>query len=179
MKKWQVVKKHMVYENPFFSVTEDELLLSDGSKQTYYIMHRRDFVSVVACENDFIYLIEMNRYTLGRDSLEIPMGGIEEKELPLVAARRELKEETGIVAGKMRQIGVCDAFKGQSNQKFYTFIAEDLSFQARDLDIIEKESGLEVRKIKISEISEMIHDGKITDACTIASFQLFMLHYKG
>lgn len=178
MKEWNVVKKSMAYECPFFSISEDELLLSDGSRQTYYIMNRSDFVSVVAHEDGYIYLVEMNRYTLGKEALEIPMGGMEDGELPILAAQRELREETGIIAEEMKQIGVCDAFKGQSNQKFYVFIAEKLSFVERDLDIIEKESGLEVKKVKITEISDMIRDGRITDAYTIASFQLFMLHYK-
>jgi 8-oxo-dGTP pyrophosphatase MutT (NUDIX family) len=176
MKEWNVVKKSMAYECPFFSISEDELLLSDGSRQTYYIMNRSDFVSVVAHEDGYIYLVEMNRYTLGKEALEIPMGGMEDDELPVLAAQRELREETGIIAEEMRQIGVCDAFKGQSKQKFYVFIAEKLSFVERELDLIEKESGLEVRKMKISEVADLIRSGKISDASTIASFQLFMLN---
>ncbi|MFA7170890.1 MAG: NUDIX hydrolase [Candidatus Paceibacterota bacterium] len=179
MKKWDIVKSSVVHKNKYFSLVEEIFCLDSGETGKYFMIKKPDFVSVVAIEDDSVYFIEMYRYTLRRKIWEIPMGGIEEGESPMVAARRELREETGILAKKMKRIGYSESFKGQSDQRFHTYIAEGLSFGAQDLDEMEKESSVKLLKLKISEVPDLIRSGKITDSHTIASFSLFMLNYKG
>jgi len=179
MKKWEVVKSSVVHKNKYFSIVAEKFYLSSGRFGKYYLLKSPDFVSVVAIEDDYIYFVEMDRYTLRRRILELPMGQMEEGETPLAAAKRELKEETGITAKKMTKIGCMESFKGRSDQRFTAFIAEDLSFGEQELDDIEKGGGAQVVKLKISEILDLIQKGKITDSHTLATFQLFMLNYKG
>ena len=179
MKKWNVLKSSVVHKNPYFNVVEEEFLLSGGKTGKYYLIKVPDFVAVAAIEEDCIYLVEMERYTLGKRMLEIPMGGVEKGETSLRAARRELREETGIRAKKLKKIGCLEALKGRSSQRFTVFIAEGLSFGEQDLDDVEKDGGVRLVKMKISEIPELIRKGKMTDSHTLAAFQLFMLNYKG
>jgi len=179
MKKWDIVKNTEVYKNEFFSVEEEDFRLSDGGIGKYYLVKSRDFVVIIAIEGEYIFLEEVDRYALRQRIIEIPMGGIEEGESPLQAAKRELKEETGMTARKYHKLGYINASKGRSNQKGIIFVAEDLSFGTQELDVVEGESNLKVFKIKISEMQELIRQGKITDSHTIASFSLFVLNYKG
>jgi 8-oxo-dGTP pyrophosphatase MutT (NUDIX family) len=178
MKKWEIVKSSVVHKNKYFSVVVEKFRLSSGGFGKYYLLKSPDFVAVIAVQNEFTYFVEMDRYALRKRILEFPMGAVEKGETPLIAARRELKEETGITAKKIKQIGCLDTSKGRSDQKGYIYIAEGLSFGEQDLDIVERESDAKVVKLKISEVSELIRKGKITDSYTIASFQLFMLNYK-
>jgi ADP-ribose pyrophosphatase len=179
MKKWKVVKSSVVHKNKYFSIISEKFCLNSGGFGKYYLMKMPNFVAVIAMEDDLVYFIEMERYTLKRRILEIPMGGIEKGESPLNAAKRELKEETGITAKKMKEIGCLDSFKGRSDQQFYVFVAEGLSFGEQELDAVEKDGETRVVKLKISEVNDLIRKRKITDAHTLASFQVFMLNYKG
>ena len=179
MKKWEINKSVTVYENKYFSVVEEDFRLSSGALGKYYLVRSLDFVAIIATEGEYVYMEKVDRYALRKRIIEIPMGGVEEGETPLQAAKRELKEETGIAARRYKKLGYIDASKGRSNNRGIIFVAEDLSFGQQQLDTGERESNLEVCKMKISEISELIRRGKITDSHTIAAFTIFMLNYKG
>jgi ADP-ribose pyrophosphatase len=179
MKKWDILNSKIVHKNEYFSVVAEDFRLSSGGIGKYYIVRSPDFVAIIPVEDGHIYFEKMDRYVLRKRLIEIPMGGIEEGETPLAAAKRELKEETGITAKKYRKLGYLDASKGRSDQKGIVFVAEDLSFGKQQLDLVESESGLEMFKVKISDIPELIRRGKITDSHTLASLSLFMVNYKG
>jgi 8-oxo-dGTP pyrophosphatase MutT (NUDIX family) len=179
MKRWDIEKKRVVHENPYFCVVEESFRLKSGETGKYYLLQQPDFVAAVAVEKGQLYFVEMERYALKRKLLEIPMGGIEAGETPLSAAKRELREETGITAKRWRKIGRSESFKGRCDQRFTIFIAEELAFGEQELDVVEAEGGARVVKLAIREVSALIAKGKITDAHTLAAFQLFMLNYKG
>lgn len=179
MKKWEIVKSRVVHRNKYFHVVAEDFRLLSGGLGRYYIVRSSDFVAVVPVEDGYIYLEKMDRYVLRRRLIELPMGGIEEGETPLAAAKRELREEMGITARKYRKLGYLDASKGRSDQKGIVFVAEGLSFGERQPDLVECESNLELFKVKISDLPDLIRRGKITDSHTLASLSLFMINYKG
>lgn len=179
MKKWEIVKSKVVHKNRYFSVVMEEFKLANGNLNKYYLLKSQDFVIIIAVQDGYIYLEGMDRYALRKRMIEIPMGNIEEGETPIQAAKRELKEETGIAAKTIKKLGYINTAKGRSNHKGIIFVAENLVFGEQKLDMMEKEGNMKVLKLKISEVEELIRCGKITDADTIASFYLFMLNYKG
>lgn len=178
MKKWQITKQSLVYQNKFFSVREDIIELSDAQQTIeYYIMNFSNFVIIVPQEKDCVFLIKMYRYPCKDYLWEFPMGGIEVDELPIDAAKRELQEEAGILAKDMKFLGEIYACKSRSDQKGIIFVATDLDLRKPSPDIFEQYMELELHKFSIPEVQDMIKNGEIMDSHTIAAFQLFMLHY--
>lgn len=109
---WPVVSSRDVYENPWIRVREDTVERPFGGRGFYGVMSlRRPAVLVVALTNDDeVLLVDVDRHTVG-PSLEVPAGGTDGEE-PLLAARRELLEETGHRAEHWQPLGCLQALNG-------------------------------------------------------------------
>ncbi len=175
MKGWKTVKSKMAYECKYFKIIEEDFLAPSGKAYRYHIMRRNDYVIVLAREKDYMYLIEQYRWTTKSKLLQAVAGAIEKGEAPLKAAKKELKEEAGITAGKFTKLGWFYAYYGCSDQKAYVFLAEDLLLGEQTPDELEREAEIKVVKLKISEVKNLIKSGKIKDFDTLSAFSLFML----
>ncbi|MCK5466745.1 NUDIX hydrolase [Candidatus Parcubacteria bacterium] len=175
MKNWKTIKSKVAFKCKYMKVLEEDFLAPDKKKYKYYILKKNDYVVVVARENNFLYLINFYRYTTKSRDTEFVAGAVEKNETPLMAAKKELKEEAGIMANKIKKIGWYYAFRGSSDQKGHVFLAEDLKFCKQELEDLEKAGEMKVVKLKISELRKMIELGKIKDVDTVAAFNMFML----
>ena len=105
-----------------------------------------------------------------RDTYEIPGGHREEGELILDTAKRELREETGLSAGKLEYVGYQKLAQGYSAQGYHIYLATELTYSGQQLD--EEEFGLTVKKMKIADFRALILAGKISDATSVTAFLL-------
>lgn len=175
MKNWKTVKSKVAYECKYFKVLEEDFILPSGKSHRYYILDVKDYVIVIAKKEDSFYLIEQYRWTTKSKLLQAVAGAIEKGEIPLKAAKKELKEEAGITAKKFTKLGWFYSFYGSSNQKAYVFLAEDLKIGEQKPDNFEKEAGIKVVKLKISEVKNLIKSGKIKDFDTLSALCLYIL----
>ncbi len=175
MKDWKTVKSKTAYECEYFKVLEEDFILPSEKSHRYYVLDVKDYVIVIAKKEDSFYLIEQYRYTTKSKLLQVVAGAIEKEEAPIITAKKELKEEVGIVAKKFTKLGWFYSFYGSSNQKAYVFLAEDLEIGEQKPDNFEKESGIKVVKLKISKVKNLIKSGKIKDHDTLSAICLFML----
>ena len=119
-----------------------------------------------------IYLIGQFRYTTSMYSLEIPAGNSDGHK-PLVAAKRELKEEAGLTAKSWKLIGKFQSANGFLSEMGYVYLATDLKETS---DNKQSEEGIQtVMKLPLKKILKMIASGEITDAQTIAAIQYAQL----
>lgn len=177
MKNWKTIKSKVVYNCKYFKVLEEDFILPSKKSHRYHILNVKDYVIVIVREKDSLYLIEQYRYTTKSKLLQVVAGAIEKGDTPLITAKRELKEEAGIVAKKFKKLGWFYSFYGSSNQRAHVFLAENLEIGEQEPDDFEKECGIKRRKLKISEIKKLIKSGKIKDHDTLSAFCLFMLKY--
>jgi 8-oxo-dGTP pyrophosphatase MutT (NUDIX family) len=163
-----------VYRNPWLRVREDQIERSNGNKGIYGVVEKDDCAVILPIEGDTIYLVEQYRYTIGRRALELPQGGWETAEVqPEELARGELREETGLVAASMVHLGSMWIAYGFSNQKQHAFLATGLTHAGTDPD--PEEHDLVLKKVSIADFEQMLFDGTIQDACTLAAWALYKL----
>ena len=159
--------RRLAYENPWITVWHDEVDRPDGSPGIYGVVHFANLAAGVVAldDDDRIVLVGQHRYTLGEYAWEIPEGGVPEGEDALVGAQRELREETGLTAGSWRELGRMDLSNSVSDERAVMFLATDLTHGEAEPEPTE---ALEVRWVPLAEAVEMVRDGRITDAMSVA-----------
>ena len=117
-------------------------------------------------EDGNTWLVGQERYTLGVYSWELPMGGATDGEEPIDAARRELKEETGLTASRWSQVLRLHVSNSITDEEGFVFIAQDLVEGEPDFDETE---DLQIQKLPLAEAVAMVGRGEITDAISVAA----------
>ena len=165
---WQVTESWIAYENPWIRVVEDHVVGPDGLPGMYGVVElRQPAVFVVAVnERGEVLLETVDRHTVG-PSVEVSAGGSDGEDL-LVAAKRELYEETGYVAESWRYIGSMNALNGLCRAAEHVFLAQGLSRSAGGSDAT-AEGISEVSWVAWPALLGMIASGTITDGETLAS----------
>jgi 8-oxo-dGDP phosphatase len=165
-----------VYANQWMTVREDDIRRSDGSTGIYGVVDKPDYALVIAVRDDEVHLVEQFRYPLGMRRWEFPQGTAPNRadSQPADLAARELREETGLRAGLLTQIGLLDVAPGMSSQRGRVFLATGLTDgrPERELEEQDMRSGWFTR----STVEDMITNGDITDAQSIAAYGLLLLH---
>ena len=107
--EWTVLDSAVQYRNPWITVREDRVIQPDGQEGAFGVVEMTPGVSVLPVDDDgTVHLVRVYRYTLDRHCLEALAGGIEDDEDPQEAARRELREEAGIDAAELIDLGCVD-----------------------------------------------------------------------
>jgi len=171
------VSSREVYRNHWMRLREDEILRSNGQKGIYGVVDKDPAAIVLPIQDGKVWLVEQYRYTIQERALELPQGGWEmEIESPEELARGELREETGLNASEMTQLGTLWVAYGFTRQKQHVFLATGLTQADKDPD--PEEHDLVVHSIAIEEFEQMMLDGTIRDSCTLAAWGMYLM-WKG
>ena len=164
---WQPRSSRTVYENAWIRVREDEVVRPDGNEGIYGVVELRVAVFVVpVTDDDEVVLVRLDRHTVGT-SVEVPAGGSDGQEA-LVAAQRELREETGLVASRWEQIGRMNALDGIAVAPEVVFLARGLA-PAEEADERAEEGITDVLRVPWPEAMAMVRSGEIHDGESVAS----------
>ena len=165
---WKKLSSKKIYDNPWITVVEDQVINPGGGQSQYGVVHfKNKAIAIVPLDNDGnTWLVGQERYTLGSYTWELPMGGAADGEEPIDAARRELKEETGLTASHWSQVLRLHVSNSITDEEGFVFIAQDLEEGEPDFDETE---NLQIQKLPLAEAVAMIGRGEITDAISVAA----------
>ncbi len=164
---WKTLSQTTHYDNPWIKVEEHQVINPSGNPGIYgKVSFKNSAVGIIALDQAAnIRLVGQFRYTLNQYSWEIPEGGSHVGEDILVSAQRELREETGLTAGKWHELMRLHLSNSVSDEEAIIFLAEDLTEGEAMPDDTE---ALTIRNIPFSEAVQMVMDGKITDSMSVA-----------
>ena len=170
--KEEKISSNKVYEGKILTLTVDNVRLPNGKEaKREVILHNGGVTIIAQPEPTKIVLLKQFRYSIGKVLWEVPAGRIGNGEDPLLAAKRELKEETGYRANKWDSLGIVYPLPGYSTEVLYFFKAIDLIDDEPDPD---PDENFEVKVIDLKQAWQMVKDGLIRDAKTISAISLVM-----
>ena len=156
------------HRNPWFTVEHRQYETASGTGLAYFMVCRPDSVLVAARKDGRYVMVELERPTMGgARSLEFPQGGIVEDESPEAAARREVREETGLELSGLRPLATFAESSGFATSSCHAFVADVAGVGEPDRDPFE--AGLDVRLLTWSELRELAGAGGIQDSATLAA----------
>jgi 8-oxo-dGTP pyrophosphatase MutT (NUDIX family) len=164
---WTTLSGENKYDNRWINVTEYQVINPGGGRGIYGKVHfKNKAIGVIPVDSEGnTWLVGQFRYTLNEFHWEIPEGGGPLTEPPLEAAKRELKEETGLTAKKWSQIARLHTSNSVTDEEGFVFLAEDLEHGENELE--ETEADLKVMKLPLKKAIEMVKQGTITDSMSM------------
>ena len=173
MAPWKVLDKQYVLKSPWLNVRKDHVLLPNGTQlDDFYVLEYRHWVCIIAETAEGKFIIEKQyRHGINQECYELCAGIVEKDEDPLVAAKRELLEETGYTSDEWTYLGKAAPNASAMTNYCYCYVAKNVKkVGSQNLDISEDISVLEVSK---DELKELMNSEAIVEADMLAGLWKF------
>ena len=171
----KTVRKNYIYRGKIINVRCDDAELPNGRPCRREIVEHPGGACVLCVKDGKVALVKQFRYAYGEAIYEIPAGKLSEGEDPMLAAERELGEETGMIADELVLRFVLYPTPGYTNEKIFIYEALGVREGKQHLD---EGEFLNVEFVPIEDALEMVENGAICDAKTIVALQRYALEHK-
>ena len=165
--KLKEVKTHSeeIFDGVILHVYKDCVALPNGKPAQRELIRHVGAVGIVPLTDDKKVIVERQyRYPLDMAITEIPAGKLDSKEEDrLEAAKRELREETGITADEWIEMGIYYPAAAYSDEKITLYLAKGLHYGKQELD---EDEFLNIEAVPLETLVEEVMSGKITDGKT-------------
>lgn len=166
----KLLRQEPIYKGRVINITKDEVVCPNGQTSLREIVHHRGGVAILFKVDDKFIFEKQYRYAMNEEIIEMPAGKLEEGEIPLEAAKRELLEETGYRPLEMIHLGDSYPTPGYSTEVIHLYYCPKAVREERHLD---NDECIDLIYLTLEEIEELIAQGKIKDSKSVASIFLY------
>ena len=173
---WTTKTIESVYDNSWIEVEHHEVITPAGTEGIHGKVKMKNLaIAVIPLDEELnTWLVGQYRYTIGSYSWELPMGGGPHGIDPLESAKRELKEETGILAKEWKFLMKIHTSNCITDETGLVYVAKELTFGETSFDDTEQ---IKIRKLPFKKVVEMVENGEITDSITVGAVLLLSREY--
>jgi len=173
VKNWDKVSSKSLIENKIFKLREDRVISpKKESEHPVWVIDSPNWVNIIPITDDNeVILVNQHRFGTEKLTLEIPGGMVDEGEDPMVAAIRELSEETGYTSADVIEIGKVEPNPALMSNYTYSYLA--LNARQTDEQKLDGMEDIEILKRHIDEIPLLIEKGEIQHALVICAFYFY------
>jgi len=173
---FQELDRENKYRGHAFDVSVVHFRLPDGRERHYDLVEHVDSISILPVDkNEQIYFVSQYRIGAGDHLLELPAGVLDAGETPLLCAQRELREEIGMAAGQIQELGGFYLAPGYTNEYMTVFLATGLYHAPLDPD---EDEFLNLVKMPMADAYQKALKGEIRDGKSLAALLLGLPHLK-
>ena len=165
---WKIITSKQVYDNPWIQLTEYDVINPNGGKGIYGKVHFKNTAIGVVVLDDMMntWIVGQFRFTVDQYSWEIPEGGGLIGVDPLIGAKRELLEETGLIADHWEPLLSMHLSNSVSDELAIIFLARGITQKTAEPEETEQ---LQIQKLPFDKVYEMVEAGQITDSMSVAA----------
>ncbi len=164
----KTITSKTLYKGRVVCLDYDEVELDDGTRSIREVVKHSGGAAIALKDKDGRFMmVKQYRYAQKEDMIEVCAGKLNEGEDPQEAIVREVREELGYTLKELKYLGYIIPTCGYSSERIYLYYGEALEFVGTHFD---RDERIESLSLSYSEITQMIKEGKISDAKTIAIF---------
>ena len=169
------IGRKLIHNGAIVDIYQDRMKLPDGSEENFdFIKHKGAAAVIPVLDDGRIVMVRQYRNAIDSYTLEIPAGGLNGPDEPTrVAAHRELEEETGYCTDIENVEFLLSLYTTVAfcNEKIDIYVARDLKKTCQHLD---DDEFIDVEIFEPEELANMVREGKIVDAKTIAGLMTYV-----
>lgn len=167
---FELIDTEALFKGRAFTIRRDHLRLPDGRTTKFDIVEHHGSVVILPIDADGnLLFVRQYRHAAGKELLELPAGTLDPGEPPESCAYREIREETGMAAGQLKEIGQFYLAPGYSTEFMLVYLATDLSFNPLEADADE---FLQVEAVPLAQALLLAESGGVPDAKSLAALFL-------
>lgn len=165
---WKTLSVKKIFDSNWIELELHDVINPSGNRGVYNVIKFKHLaIGILPIdEKGYTYLVGQWRYPLNQYSWEIPEGGGKLDIAPLESAKRELLEETGLVAHRYEELLRLHTSNSVTNELSIVFLAMDLEQRT---PIPEETEDITIKKIHLKDALKMVMDNEITDSISVAS----------